>query len=226
MWCSFTDGKCSQWPEAALPARDAARIKQIEAKSRAVYIDVFTRNKNPAGIEAAKFLKEHPEITFKTGLYGENTAGNWCVGEERAIYTDLRYFREHRTLAELAGEGVSFRNFVEGNAPFIAHELVHMRAFYERRDLLNGPAVQATNQASRARVASQALKALPIMTAKEQPDTEWNARYRTAEEYLAYLVEQSYVGFEILKDAKFVSLKGAMGTKWRWEYYVDDPEKY
>lgn len=225
-WCSFTDGKCSQWPEAALPAGEAALIRKIEARSRAVYIDIFTRNNNPAGLEAAKLLREHPEITFKTGLYAEVTAGNWCVEEEQAVYTDLRYFKERRTLDELAGEGNSFINFVEGNAPFIAHELVHMRAFYERRGLEKGAAGPDVDPASPEWVASQALKALPLSTAKERPDTRWNERYRAAEEYLAYLVEQSYVGFEMLKDARFVSGKGAMGTEWRWGYYADDPEKY
>lgn len=225
-WCSFTDGKCSQWPEAALPPGEAALIKKIEARSRAAYIDIFTRNNNPAGLEAAKLLREHPEITFKTGLYSEVTAGNWCVGEEQAVYTDLRYLKEGRMLDKLAGEGDSFSNFVEGNAPFIAHELVHMRAFYERRGLKNGPAVPEPDPSSPEWVASQALKALPLTAAEEQPGAQWTERYRDAEEYLAYLVEQSYVGFEMLKDLKFTSGKGAMGTEWRWGYYVDAPEKY
>lgn len=198
-WCSITDGGCSQWPEAALRAGEAALLKKIEAGARAVYLDVFDRNRGVAGLEAAKFLREHPEIAFKTGLYGTGTAGNWCLAEEPAVYTDLRYLKERRTLAELAGDAASFRRFVEGNAAFMAHELVHMRAHYELRGLRNGAAA---------------------------PDAVWSGRYRDAEEYLGYLVEQSYVGFEILKDADFIPVKGAMGTKWRWAYYAEDPEKY
>lgn len=225
VWCSFTDGKCAQWPEAALPAGDAALMKKIEPRSRAVYIEIFARNKNPAGLEAAEFLSEHPEISFKTGLYREDTAVNWCVGEERAVYTDIRSFKKRWGLEKLAGDGESYRGFAEGNAPFIAHELLHMRAFYKRLDLQNGAAAPDVAPASRDWVLSQALKALPIKTAKAPP-AEWNDRYSAAEEYLAYLVEQSYVGFELLKNAEYISSKGAWGVKWRWDYYAGDPEKY
>lgn len=225
VWCSFTDGKCSQWPEAAVPAGDAALIKKIEAKSRAVYIEVFTRNKNPAGLEAAKLLREHPEISFKTGLYREDTAVNWCLGEERAVYTDIRSLKKRWTLDELAGDEEIYRNFVEGNAPFIAHELVHMLAFYKRLDLRNGAVAPDVDPASPDWVLSQALKSLPVTTVKAPP-AELNDRYRMAEEYLSYLVEQSYVGFELLKNAKYISSKGAWGVKWRWDYYAKDPEKY
>lgn len=198
-WCSITDGTCGQWLEAALNPGESALLKKIEARARAVYLEVFSGNGGPAGQEAARFLREHPEISFKTGLYGTGTAGNWCLAGEKAVYTDLRYLKERRTLAELAGDGAGFRRFVEGNAPFMAHELVHMRAHYELRGLRNGAAAPAAG---------------------------WSGRYRDAEEYLGYLVEQSYVGFETLKDAEFVPLKGAMGTKWRWAYYAEDPEKY
>lgn len=84
-WCSFTDGKCSKWPEAALPEGEAALLKIIEAKSRAAYLAVFSGKHNPAGLEAGRMLREHPEISFRTGLYRETTAVNWCVEEERAI---------------------------------------------------------------------------------------------------------------------------------------------
>ncbi|MCX5785733.1 MAG: hypothetical protein NTX59_08580 [Elusimicrobia bacterium] len=183
---------------------DVAAIKKIEPRLRGAYLDIFQSSSNPVAAETAGFLKEHPEISFRIGLTDDETALNWCNSKGKTVYTDSRYLKKYWRLGRLAGNEKVFRSFIRENAAFIAHELTHMRISFEW----------------------PYYKLDPVKLGRRPLTAEWNLRYSNAGEYLAYLVEQTYVGFEMARTPRFVSRMANPSYKWRWEYYSADPEKY
>jgi len=197
-------GFCAEIKMPDISGTDNIFIGKIERKSRAAYLDIFSAHSNPVGMETRKMLTEHPEIAFKIGMASDETSPSWCSSKERIVYTDVRYLKKYWGLDKLANDDKVFQIYIKENAATVAHELTHMCIFidwpYNKID--------------------------PAKLGRKPFTKEWNERYSNATEYLGYLVEQAYVGFEMLKDPLFVSKMSNHAFKWRWEYYSQDLEKY
>lgn len=134
----------------------------------------------------------------------DETSLNWCDKRGRTIYTDARYLARYWNVKKLAAGGPAWKDFIRESAAGVVHELAHMRVGYEW----------------------PYFKLDPENLGRKPFTQEWNARSINAEEFLAYLTEEAYVGYELAADKRFVSGRHNPAYKWRWKYYVSDLEGY